>query len=98
MPENKSARTAEHRSSLYPTPSQGRWSESSTFMVYMIHSAGLCAGRWLAIATMAALPLPLHGQQSGPSAASQFPYTINVNVNEVLLHATVRTRGGTAVT
>jgi Ca-activated chloride channel family protein len=36
-------------------------------------------------------------QQSAPSASPGMQYTINVNVREVVLHATVRTRKGTPV-
>ena len=43
------------------------------------------------------LPAGAGAQQATPSPLSEIPYTINVSVDEVILHATVRNGSGTSV-
>ncbi len=55
------------------------------------------AGYLFAIISLLLLPAVARSQQATPSPPPDAPYTINVSVNEVLLHATVRNRRGTPV-
>jgi len=56
------------------------------------------AGSLAVIFALLVLVAVAHTQQAKPLPPSDTPYTINVSVDEVVLHATVRNRKGTPVT